>query len=255
MIQCRSIRGIFSVIVIACLMLSGCANKEPKETAFVLVVFDLSVGAQAVRDRYLAGFEKIVAALEAGDSVVGDVITETTEKTASFPIDATLPAFNLLEDDELGYKARVSKMRKHLQGVAEDLLRRKASNSDIMSAFVLAGRAFGCEKAKVAQRRVFVLFTDGIEQTPELDFTATKDLTDLEIERIIATQRDMGRLPDLSGVSVYMVGVNAMIDPSADMGHGSMAWVERFWLAYAAATNAELDKANYSPSLINFSVR
>lgn len=241
--------------LIASCLVSGCSTGQRANNACVLVLFDQSVGMQSTRDRYAADFAKVVAKLEGGDTILGDVITEDTHKTASFPIDQDIPRFDALNDDELGYKAKLAKARKDLLKKADELLASRAANSDILSGFLLAEKVFGGERGLAAKHRVLIVFTDAIQQTPEYDFTALAEYSDEEIARIISAQKKQSRLPDLSGVRVYIVGVNAMADPHASMAPEKTAWVERFWLSYAAATKASLDKADYSPSLINLTLR
>ncbi len=241
--------------LIASCLVSGCSTGQRVNNACVLVLFDQSVGMQSTRDRYAADFAKVVAKLEGGDTILGDVITEDTHKTASFPIDQDIPRFDAFKDDELGYKAKLARTKKDLLKKTEELLAVRAANSDILSGFRLAEKVFSGDKGLAATHRVLIVFTDAIEQTPEYDFTAMPDYSEKEIEQIISAQKSHGRLPDLSGVRIYMVGVNAMATPQASMTPEKTAWTEEFWLAYAAATKASLDKADYSPSLINLTLR
>jgi len=251
----RQVYILWATVLIAGI-LAGCGKENTSPSgACVLVLFDLSVGAQSVRDRYADGFSAVFQALDGGDTILADVITDQTQQTASFPINTVIPQFSTWTDDEQGYGERRQLQSQQVQETVRELLDRDAPNSDIMSGFVLAGKVFGGARGASADSKVLVVFTDAIEQTSECDFTAVTDLSDGKIDRVIKAEKAAGRLPDLSGVRVYMVGVNAMLDPNANMSRQKLAWVERFWLSYASATGAELDKANYTPSLINFSLR
>ena len=237
-------------------ILAGCGKEKASPGgACVVVLFDLSVGAQSVRDRYVDGFSIVFQALDEGDTILADVITDQTQQTASFPINTVIPRFSGLTDDPQGYGESRQLQSEQVQETVRKLLDRDAPNSDIMSGFVLAGKIFGSARGAGADPKVLVVFTDAIEQTSECDFTAVTDLSDGKIDRLIKADKTTGRLPSLCGVRVYMVGVNAMLDPNANMSREKLAWVERFWLSYASATGAELEKANYTPSLINFSLR
>jgi hypothetical protein len=63
-------------------------------------------------------------------------------------------------------------------------------------------------------------------------------------EAIAAAARD-GRLPDLSGATVYIAGASAQ-------NAGRACDVQKFWLAYIKAANGKLSPENYGPALMNF---
>jgi hypothetical protein len=83
-----------------------------------------------------------------------------------------------------------------------------------------------------------------LEDSEEYNFERLK-LTDDFTQRVIEEQKKKGRLPDLSGAKVYVAGASAQ---SANKALD----VQRFWLAYCKAANADLAPQSYGPALINF---
>lgn len=70
-------------------------------------------------------------------------------------------------------------------------------------------------------------------------------LDDDMTRKVIAHARKEGRLPDLRGVTVYLAGASAASPQKAFE-------VQKFWLAYFKAANAQLSPEHYGPALINF---
>ncbi len=54
-----------------------------------------------------------------------------------------------------------------------------------------------------------------------------------------------GRLPDLSGATVYVAGASAQTASRAQD-------VQKFWLTCTKAANGRLSRENYGPALMNF---
>ena len=83
-----------------------------------------------------------------------------------------------------------------------------------------------------------------LENSEEYNFERLK-LTDSFAQQVIEQQKKKGRLPDLGGAKLYVAGASAK---SANLALD----VQRFWLAYCKAANADLAPQNYGPALMNF---
>jgi hypothetical protein len=242
----------FTAFSLATSISMGC-KKAPNESACLLVLFDCSVDHPDVRERYQSDFAHITKELAEGDRVLCEIITAHTEQTATLRLDVAIPRFDWKQaGGTQAHMVTVAKTKKDLTTRAAELLSTKATNSDIMSGFVLADKVFNGEKAQGFAQKKLVVLTDAIEQTPRYDFTRDEELSEARINRIVDAEKALPRLPRLSGVQVYMSGVNAKPDPRAGMTREKMAWVQKFWLTYVAATGGSLDPADYGPSLTNF---
>jgi hypothetical protein len=89
-----------------------------------------------------------------------------------------------------------------------------------------------------------VLVSDMLEDSEEYNFER-QQLNDGFIQRVIAEQKKKGRLPDLSGAKVYVAGASAKSANTA-------LEVQKFWIAYCKAANADLTSQNYGSALMNF---
>jgi hypothetical protein len=124
----------------------------------------------------------------------------------------------------------------------------EASASDIMGAIDRSGKYFSPD-AKSPQ--LLVLFSDMIEQTAAYDFT-TENLTATRTKQIIESEKEENRLPNLHGVKVWISGFAA-----ADQGGlppAKIARLQDFWLAYFAATGADIDSSRIDRTLNNFTI-
>jgi len=233
--------------------ITGC--HPANEKAFVYVLFDQSVRSTHARTLYAHEFYgRVVPQLASGDMIAGDVITDHTEQTATNPIEIELMTFNPFVDNEVIYAGQIAGKKRQLEESVNGLLAHYAPNTDIMSGFCLASKMLKGEKGQHFPNQALIVFTDGIEQNASYDFTAEKDLSLTRIHTIIQHEQCCGRLPDLHGVHVYMVGVNMDPDPHAGITHEKMAQIQAFWIEYCKACGATLDPNNYGESLTNFTL-
>jgi hypothetical protein len=125
--------------------------------------------------------------------------------------------------------------------VAGGLSRGRASPyTDILSSLLLAEKLFVDDP----RRKVLVLMSDMIEDTPAYNFekirwgtdTATRLLTELEAKHMVA---------NLSGVCVYVTGASAR---SAELAQH----IGRFWEAYFKRAHADLDASRYARVLLHW---
>jgi hypothetical protein len=87
------------------------------------------------------------------------------------------------------------------------------------------------------KRKTLVIFSDMVEESGELNFERDR-LEPARVQGILATLSRDDRLPNLSGVSVYVVGAT----------HVNLQRYRRtreFWLALFKAAGADLRPENY----------
>jgi hypothetical protein len=177
----------------------------------VFVLFDLSASTSdpAIRERYARGFDTILEQVE-DTRLMGDVITANSLATASYPINATFPAYSQWTDNPLTFKRKLKKEKEVVRRQVNKLLKtsRREPHTDLMNAFQLAAKVFNSEECANSQHKVLVVFSDMTEQSKSYNFVRLK-LAPKEIEKIIMKERQAGQLPDLRGVKVYVAGAGA----------------------------------------------
>jgi hypothetical protein len=241
-------------------LLAGCIGqrrdgeetaRQLRKPACVVVVLDPTVGPNS-RKGYAEDFAKVVDSLEAGDVLLGGAISDITEQTFRFEISADIPKFNLMKDSNVQYAAKIAAIRKQQKDTAWRLLSTRPTNSDIIGGFLEAAKAFSGEKGRSYERRILIVFSDGIEQNTRHNFARSGELTGEKVAKVISGEKGLGRLAELDGVEVYMVGVYSGPDPKANITQEKMADIRRFWAEYTKEAGACLDSTNYGPSLVNF---
>jgi hypothetical protein len=222
----------------------------------VFCLFDLSASTegQITREKYANSFGRILDKLSEGDTIVADAITDNPLSQSSFPVNETFPEFKPDTDNELLLKGKRDKLaaelraaRERINGTVVALLTdqsRKINRTRILDSLQLADRVFHTYNR---QRQVLVVFSDMIEESDQYNFQKQR-LSATERERIIEAQKKAGRLPDLSGVRVYVVGSSVGDQRSSDMYQN----IQDFWLHYFKVSGADLAKERYGSALISF---
>lgn len=222
----------------------------------VFCLFDLSASteASATRQKYADTFKRIGEKISDGDVVVADAITDNPLSQSSFPVNESFPNFEPGTDNELLVKKKreefdnqLKQRRERISNTVSALLSdhsRKINRTKILDAMQLAERVF---RTYNQPRKVLVIFSDMIEESDNYNFQRQR-LSQAESQRIIEAEKKAGRLPDLSGARVYVIG-------SAVGGQGSSQLyqnMESFWLQYFKAAGADLTKERYGAALLSF---
>ena len=239
------------VAFLASTAINGCRREQPPKIVFT--DFDVSVSTAASRPQYRRDFEKVLASLKESDVVVEDHITENP-LAGSTPARIGMPENNVWKTNQMQYEASMRKAKDTARKAADDLLSEKRvtrsgsppEHTRILDSLRIAERVLdGCGK----HRKVLVIFSDGMEQSEDYDFT-NMALNEEDVKRIIQTERDRGGLPDLSGVRVYIAGASAA--RIGGIPSKKILAVEDFWLRYLRACGADLSKNRYGSSLLQF---
>ena len=262
--HCRRCLSLAAVLVLS-LPLVGCGKRSspppPRRAAkpqvadgapqtVVFVLFDLSgsTSAKPIRDRYERDFAKIVEQLKGGELVMGDVITENTLATASYPINQSFPRYDPWTTNRMKHKRTMEKAVATVAEQAKKVIHdtKAAPRTDLMNAFELAAKVFNGEQAGGAANKALVVFSDMVEQSRRYDFTGVP-LDKKQANALIEKERAAGRLPKLEGAKVWVAGASAK-----GLASGKFHEIQAFWLAYFTACGAELTSERYAATLINF---
>ena len=216
------------------------------EAKVVVVLFDGSGSAQtdAVRKLYQEAFDQVVKAVRPGDILAADVIADHPLTESTFPVNVEFEE----GPNRLVTEARTRQKRADVAKRVRDLLSRPEAvkSTRILDAILVVSRVF---RNYDRPRKVLVLCSDMIEESERYNFLRQPP-TATAIDRIVGEERTAGRLPELRGVRVYVVGAGAGTYSRLPADHHVR--VEKFWLQYFKATGAELDKVRYGASLIEF---
>lgn len=248
---------LLAMLVLLAGALTSCQDKAAQQHASaVFVLFDVSGSTSAPRTRqlYFQDFTTILGALDGGDKIMGDVITDNTMATSTYPIRQSLPEYDILRYSRLTYQEALKKAEQQLRTQGDKLILHSSStpSTDLMNAFQLADKMFNGDDWHTMSHKVLVVFSDMVEQSHHYDFTG-ENLTAERIQQIIDTERAGGRLPNLKGVKVWIAG--ATLEGTYGLDPLKIYQIQNFWLNYFQACGADLNESRYATRLINFRLR
>ncbi len=229
----------------------GCAVPGGDRGRVIFVLFDLSgsTAAPEIRQRYLQDFLRIVERLRPGDLVIADAITENPLAQSQFPIREELPVFRWAKYNKIAYERSLKEAKRRAAAGARQLLGaedRRSAGTCIVDASRLAERVF----ATYSRRRpILVLFSDMVEECQGLDFRR-RPLSARAAEQVLAGLEKAGRIPNLRGARVYVVG--AARDTGGGLPPGRQQEIQRFWERFFASAGAELDPHRWGAALLDF---
>lgn len=228
------------------------APNPSAKTVFVLFDISNSTNAQETRKKYLESFGKIVGKIGGGDVLVADFISDDPLGQSSFTINTEFPVFQTNTDNDLlvrkqkqDFEKKIEDLRKQEQDKAAQMLgdtNRSVKKTKILDANLLAEKVF---KKFDRQKKILVLFSDMIESSEKMDFQKQQFTTEA-IKKIIENEKKAGRIPNLAGVRVYVVGA------AGGNTSDSFNQIQNFWLEYFKAAGADLSKENYGAALLKF---
>jgi hypothetical protein len=237
---------------------SSCRTTPPQKGKTVFVLFDISssTGKGQIRQRYLQEFNHIVEGIGSGDIIVVDVITDNPLAQSTFPVNESFDSPKFDTDNPLIVNAGVKKHEEELKLKRGEIGRKvesilsdssqKINQTKILESMQLADRVFHTYKRP---KNVLVVFSDMIEESGRYNFQ-TQRVSDATIQHILNDEKQNKRLPDLTGVRVYVVGAGSSNYQRSTAS--SFAEIEDFWLRYFREVGADLPKERYGAALLNF---
>lgn len=226
---------------------AGCGGNSAHNTHVTTVLFDLSgsTSPQAIRQQYLKDFSKILDRVANGGVVAADIIDDNPLAHSTFPINESFDRYEPMKENKLDYERRIKQQRDAVIKQADAIMRKRAAPAtDIIDAMQLAERVYSTYEG---DQKLLVVFSDMVEESRRYNFTTDK-LTAARINQIIATERDAGRLPDLQGVEVCVVGAGAAV--SGGLSAERQLAIRAFWIEYFKAAGANLPKERYGSALL-----
>ena len=254
----RAASALHRPITLAVLLLTqaflspGIAATSPGTAVIIFLDFSGSVRSNE-RAQFRREIEtQIIPSLSAGDRLLIAAIHDKTLTKFRPLVQATLPAtreFSGWRDNVLKYNRHVKEVEAQVLDlkdkirteVADVLSRRYASPyTDIFSSLLIAQKLFHNE----ARRKILVLMSDMIEDTPEYNF-AKIAWSPSAIEKFLAELEGKALIAKLTGVCLYVSGASAK---SAALAEN----IARFWEAYFRRTGADMHPSRYAHVLLHW---
>jgi len=195
---------------------------------------------------------QIIPSLSAGDRLLIAPIHDKTLTEFRPLVQAVLPAkreFSGWLDNVLKYnrqvkevEAQVLERKNKIKAEVADVLGRRYASpyTDIFSSLLIAQKLFHDE----ARRKVLVLMSDMIEDTPQYNFEKIA-WSPSTVEKLLVELGAKELIPKLSGVCVYVSGASAK---SAALAED----IARFWEAYFRRTGADMHPSRYAHVLLHW---
>ncbi len=243
----------FCFALLLLFFVSGCQKEVEKENKIVCVLFDMSetTNQQQIRQTYLNKFKVILEKINHGDAIEAALITDKSISELNLSIEKSFEEFIPSTDNDMLLKAEEQKAdsvlfyeKSILFAEADSILfrtPRKVMATEILSSLQVANRVLSAFPQK---KKVLVIFSDMIEESTTANF-ARDNLSDVQVERIIAKHKQQGILPSLTGVKVYVAGA---AHPDTERYNR----IRNFWLKYFKETGANLEEHNYGAAFIRF---
>jgi len=240
----QSISGYLLAAVLLALLAAGCRHADnsdiPDKPALKVVLTDLSksTAARKARQAYQANVDRILKTATAGDSLYfGWITTSSVGQLEGVRVGLHQTPSGLLAGRFEKRAARKTqktsrakarrKVRSHLGDTT-----RVSKATDLMSALHWAGQIFGRSDRA---RKILVIQSDMIEAA-SYDFTEMDFQDEQQIQRILRAEEKLHRLPDLTGVRVYVVGVGAVQQNSRNIFR-----MRKFWMRYFREAGATVE--------------
>lgn len=251
MIRLKLVFFLCAILLVAC-------NEERTavplyEPKTVVVLVDFSKSVKQFHQEYREGIEKIVASLKEGDAIALQKIDQAS--LSSLGSGGVMESMELPEDkveaNNPTTRRQVQQERmKQLEVMRTELGQQvsafleqptNAQWTEVMAGFQSAAKIFRQYDRK---RSVLVVFSDMVEESSGYNFKKQPPTPARTLE-ILGAERSNHRMPDLTGVRIYVV---------AATGEDSKKYVElqEFWMAYAKAAGANIEAQNYSSALLTF---
>ena len=239
-----------ALVVLLALSAGGCIMGGDDEGGTVIVtLFDTSRSAAGgeVKSGYTADFDRIIefvsdeGGLVVVDSIAADSLRGSRPAEADFPEEG-------LNDNPLELKKEREDAAKQAQDGVAALLSQppEREGTAVLDALENASDYFA---AYEGDERYLVIFSDMQEVSDRLKLTART--TKADVEAFLEKEDDAGRIPDLSGVEVYVSGAGVTTGKQPRSTE-YLRVMETFWLEYFERAGANLPGHRYRATLTRF---
>jgi hypothetical protein len=197
-----------------------------------------SAYSAAVDEGYRETFGRVVAyAAHTHGSVVVETIDANPLQHSGTPISADFTLPRAIASNPVYAMPLLARRRTTAKAAMDQLLARPpgAPGTDVFAAMLLAQRVF--ESDGPTRPRFLVVSSDMLQSTAAYDFYS-RVLDDTDVERVIQELKASRQLPDLRGVSVWVVGAGQ--DAGNEISSSRNQAIERFFRRYFAAAGARV---------------
>jgi hypothetical protein len=226
------------------------SEDNPETVAVILIDVSKSTYGQSgsQRQAYLKTLtDKVLPALPGGTVIKADIIDAKPLSHGTTALSAYLEKGSLTGTNDFDADRSRKRTIKELTPGLERLMAQRPTGNAILDSLGLAQKVF--DSYPDAKNRYLLIFSDMFENSTRYSFKQ-KNLTSDRVKRFIQTESDAGRVPDLSGVEVYVVGAGAT--RGGDTAPQHVRAVEQFWLDYMEVTGASLPASRYGTMLVRF---
>lgn len=253
MAKCTVMKKVFCILFMTVVsstvyvLLMGEEVRAEEVNKVVFVLFDITDSTKKERQKYNDEFYSILKTIQPGDVIAADKISEDSISKSAVPVNEEFEKLSFLDDTAFNRKKLFKKQsgqKAKITKTVEEILfgqNYKVKSTDILSSLHIAERVF--QKYR-KDKYVLVIMSDMIEESRDYNFVSDR-LTDRRINEIISLEKSKKRMPDLSGVKVYVTGATAI-------NRDDFFAVQNFWLRYFKECGASFAKEDYGSALIRF---
>lgn len=247
-------RGASAILCGAMVCLTGCSTgTAPKTGKTVVVLVDRSASTGADRNLYARALDRVLGGLQPGDRIIGAWITESSAGDFRDYLDEELPApfpsmqiwdvASKYKEGKKKWEEDIEQSRNRIREGMEHLMQQPSASAKtkIFESLRVVGQILASE---LRAKKILLLLSDMVEDSETANFEGGR-LDKAFVGKEIGRQRQMGILPDLRGVEVFVAGVRGEpVDRAAA--------IEQFWRAYFAETGAVVGPGAISRALPSF---
>lgn len=236
-------KHILAALLLTYAFIGGGFSGNPSKPALIVTLTDLSKSTADtdVRQVYQKNIDRILKSADAGDSLhFGWITTASVAQLRGVRVGLPKTPSGLFasrfdkKDARKKRKAVRAQARRKIQTYLTDTSRASKS-TDIMSALHWAGQILARSDRT---KKILVVQSDMIEEA-SYDFASQSFMNGQknggQAQKIISAEKKLGRLPDLSGVRVHVVGAG-----TASKNSRRIFQVRKFWMRYFQAAGASI---------------
>jgi hypothetical protein len=250
----------FIPTAVGVLALTGCeqvkdaVSTTPQFGVVALLDISASTDQAALKQRYQKELLAIIDQVAPRGAIVrADAIRATPLAETIFPVRIDVAKMSVIDKNEFNMEEAVTNAKASAVQELTQLLSENPATpfTRILDAVEVTSRIFNGYEMKGIPDRRLVIFSDMIESSDRYEFTRA-GLSQRAISAMIQKDKRAGRIPNLSGVSVWIAGAGA--GGGARLSSEQLRAIENFWMDYFRAAGADLAPTRYGSTLLNFAV-
>jgi hypothetical protein len=226
--------------------LASCAASATEAPSATVVLFDASNSTRtpAVRARYEATFDLVLAHVRATGGVLGaDVIDDNPMVHGALPVNVVFEPCTIT-DNSLDCREALDETEAGVRGEADAILANSSRGTDVFGGLALAAQFY--EAYPDAGARTLVVLSDMVQSANGMHLGRLEDWSEAQITALLAEAPEV----DLASVHVYVIGAGAttLVGTTPTQVEG----IERFWARWFQAMGATVEF--YGANLARFPI-